>query len=116
MLTDRWGLPVATDEAAVIAGLDTFDTSFITYGITAAAIWDAARADPACVMAQAKAAALELFLQTGAGPDKARVWLTAAGPHLAQSTERERLWHRQATAWADGDAEAAIAQIGSAHV
>ncbi|MFC3676174.1 tetratricopeptide repeat protein [Ferrovibrio xuzhouensis] len=109
MLTDRWGLPVATDDPAIIAGLDTFDTSFITYGTTAAAIWDAARTDPACVMAQAKAAALELFLQTGAGPDKARVWLTAAGPHLARSTERERLWHRQAAAWADGDAEAAIA-------
>ena len=61
-LTDRWGLAVSTDDPAVIAGLDTFDTSFITYGTTAAAIWEAAKADPACVMAQAKAACLGVFL------------------------------------------------------
>lgn len=109
MLTDRWGLPVATDDPAVIAGLDTFDTSFITYGTTAAAIWDAARADSACVMAQAKAAALELFLQTGAGPAKARTWLAGTTPHLGRATERERLWQAQVAAWADGAAETAIA-------
>ncbi|HEX6959346.1 MAG TPA: tetratricopeptide repeat protein [Ferrovibrio sp.] len=107
-LTDRWGLAVSTDDPAVIAGLDTFDTSFITYGTTAAAIWEAAKADPACVMAQAKAACLEMFLQTGASALKARPWLTAAEPHLAKATDRERLWHAQAAAWVDGDAETAI--------
>jgi hypothetical protein len=109
MLNDRWGLPVATDNPAVIEGLNTFDTSFITYGTTAAAIWDAARADPRCVLAQAKAAALELFLQTGQSVAKAKPWLSGAEPHLAHATERERLWHAQVTAWADGDAERAIA-------
>jgi hypothetical protein len=108
MLNDRWGLPVATDNPAVIEGLNTFDTSFITYGTTAAAIWDAARADPACVLAQAKAAALELFLQTGESVVKAKPWLSSAEPHLAKATERERLWHAQVAAWADGDSEKAI--------
>jgi hypothetical protein len=109
MLKDRWGLDVATDDPAVIAGLNTFDTSFLTYGTTAAAVWDAARADPACVMAQAKAAALELFLQTGQSVAKARPWLQAAQPHLGRATERERLWHAQVAAWAGSDAERAIA-------
>lgn len=109
MLKDRWGLPIATDDPAVITGLDTFDTSFLTYGTTAAAIWDAARADPACVMAQAKAAALEMFLQTGDSVAKARPWLRGAEPHLSITTERERLWHAQVSAWVDGDAERSIA-------
>jgi hypothetical protein len=109
MLRDRWGLAVATDNPQAVAGLDTFDTSFLTYGTTAAAVWEAARADPACVMAQAKAAALELFLQTGESVAKARPWLSGAAPHLSKATERERLWHAQVSAWADGDAEQAIA-------
>lgn len=108
MLKDRWGLDIATDNPAVIEGLDTFDTSFLTYGTTAAAIWDAARADPACVMAQAKAGALEMFLQTGESSAKALPWLRGAEPHLAKSTERERLWHAQVAAWVAGDAEKAI--------
>ena len=109
MLQDRWGLAVATDSPEAIAGLDTFDTSFLTYGTTAAAVWDAAVADPACVMAAAKAAALELFLQTGASVDKAKPRLAAAAPHLAHATAREQLWHAQVSAWADGDAAQAIA-------
>jgi hypothetical protein len=109
MLIDRWGLEIATDHPAVVEGLNTFDTSFLTYGTTAAAVWDAARADPACVIAQAKAAALELFLQTGASAAKAKPWLRGAEPHLARATERERLWHAQVSAWAAGDAEKAIA-------
>ncbi|WP_300298553.1 tetratricopeptide repeat protein [Ferrovibrio sp.] len=109
MLNDRWDLQVATDDPAVVAGLDTFDTSFITYGTTAAAVWDAARADPACVMAQAKAAALEMFLQTGQSTAKAGPWLRQAGPYLSKTTEREKLWHAQVAAWVAGDAETAIA-------
>lgn len=109
MLADRWTLQVATDDPAVVTGLDTFDTSFITYGTTAAAVWEAAKADPACVMAQAKAAALEMFLQTGQSVEKARPWLRQAEPHLVRTTEREKLWHAQVAAWVDGDAEAAIA-------
>lgn len=112
MLKDRWGLDIATDDPACIEGLDTFDTSFLTYGTTAAAVWDAARTDPACVMAQAKAAALELFLQTGASVAKARPWLAGAEPHLAKATEREQLWHAQVAAWTAGDAETAIAIAG----
>lgn len=108
MLKDRWGLDIATDNPAVIDGLNTFDTSFLTYGTTAAAVWEAARADPACVMAQAKAAALEMFLQTGESVAKAQPWLRGAEPHLAKATERERLWHAQVTAWVAGDAEKAI--------
>lgn len=109
MLKDQWGLDVATDNPAVIEGLNTFDTSFLTYGTTAAAVWEAARTDPTCVMAQAKAAALEMFLQTGQSVAKARPWLAAAQARLAVATERERLWHAQVTAWADGDAATAIA-------
>ncbi|WP_298723124.1 tetratricopeptide repeat protein [uncultured Ferrovibrio sp.] len=109
MLSDRWGLAVATDDPEVIAGLNAFDVSFITYGTTAAAVWDAAKADPACVMAQAKAACLEMFLQTGQSAAKARPWLVAAQPHAAKATEREQLWLAQAEAWVNGDAERAIA-------
>lgn len=109
MLNDRWDLPVATDNPSVVAGLNTFDTSFITYGTTAAAVWEAAKTDPACVMAQAKAAALEMFLQTGDSVAKAGPWLRQAEKHLEKTTERERLWHAQVAAWVDGDAETAIA-------
>jgi tetratricopeptide (TPR) repeat protein len=109
MLTDRWGLPVATDHPAVIAGLDTFDTSFLTYGTTASAIWDAAKADPACVLAQAKAAALELLMQTGDAAEKARRWLVGAEPHLTTATEREALWHAMVASAAEGTLEQAIA-------
>lgn len=108
MLKDRWGLDIATDNPACIEGLNTFDTSFLTYGTTAAAVWDAARADPACVIAQAKAAALEMFLQTGESVAKAQPWLRGAEPHLARATERERLWHAQVSAWVANDAETAI--------
>lgn len=108
MSKDRWGLEVTTDNPAAVEGLNTFDTSFLTYGTTAAAVWDAARADPACVMAQAKAAALEMFLQTGESVTKARPWLRNAEPHLARATERERLWYAQVAAWVAGDAEKAI--------
>jgi hypothetical protein len=108
MLKDRWGLDIATDHPAAIEGLNTFDTSFLTYGTTAAAVWDAARADPACVMAQAKAAALEMFLQTGESVARAKPWLRGAEPHLAKTTERERLWFAQVAAWVAGDAEQAI--------
>lgn len=109
MFKDRWGLEIATDNPDAVAGLDTFDTSFLTYGTTAAAVWEAAKADPACVMAQAKAAALELFLQTGESVSKALPRLRSAEPHLARATERERLWHAQVSAWAAGEAERAIA-------
>lgn len=109
MLKDRWGLDVTTDNPAVVDGLNTFDISFITYGTTASAVWDAAKTDPACVIAQAKAAALELFLQTGQSVTKAKPWLHNAEPHLGRATERERMWHAQVAAWATGDAEKAIA-------
>src|SRR3546814_981867 len=60
-------------------------------------------------MAQAKAAALEMFLQTWASIAKARPWLRGVEAHLTTTTERERLWHAQVSAWVDGDAERAIA-------
>lgn len=106
---DRWGLEVATDHPDAIAGLDSFDTSILTYGTTAAAAWEAAQQDPACVMAAAKGAALELLLQTGASVARARERLAAVAPHLATTTPRERRWHALVAAWADENTDTAIA-------
>lgn len=108
-LRDAQGLEISTDDPAVLAGLDEFDASFLRYGKTAGAVLDAVRRQPGQVLANAKAAALQLFMQTGDAAAKAAPYLAAGAAHLGQAQPRERLWLAAVQAWARGDTPDAIA-------
>jgi len=109
MLKDAQGLDVSTDDPAILAGLDIFDASFLSYGKTAGAVLQAAAKQPDQVLANAKSAALQLFMQTGDAAAKARPFLDRAAAHLGQATPREQLWHAAVSAWAENDIPRAIA-------
>lgn len=108
-LADSFGLEVSTDDPEVVAGIDTFVESMLSYGTKAGAIFPAAARPDAGVMAPTLAAVLELFMQTGESASRARPHLANAALHLDKATPREKLWHRAVSAWAQDDTPAAIA-------
>jgi len=114
MLQDGFGLPVATGDAAVIAGLDRFAAELLSHGQGAAVVLAAAEADPDSVLANACAGALYLFLQTAEGTQRALPWLARAHAAArrvgAAVPERERLLLAAFQAWADGRPLAALAR------
>jgi len=109
MGTDSRGLELSTDDPAIIAGVDTFVESFISYGVTAGAILEAAKAAPEQVLVNAKAAALQLFMQTGDSVANAAPYLARAEANLSHALPREKLWYELVRAWSDDDIPAAIA-------
>ena len=103
MLTDAQGLPVTTDRPETIDAVDRFVQAFLGYGTDFQPILDAADADPTCVIAQAHAAALMLFGETGDSAKKAKPYIRR-GIETAQGvTERERLYLWTISTWAAGD-------------
>lgn len=103
MLTDAQGLPVTTDRPETVEAIDRFVRSFLGYGTDFQPVLDAADADPGCVVAQAHAAALMLFSESGDVAGKAKPYIRR-GIEAAQSvTERERLYLWGISTWAAGD-------------
>ncbi len=103
MLTDAQGLPVTTERPETIDAVDRFVQAFLGYGTDFQPILDAADADPTCVIAQAHAAALMLFGETGDSAEKAKPYIRR-GIETAQGvTERERLYLWTISTWAAGD-------------
>ncbi len=107
-LRDAQGLEISSDNPAVLAGLDGFDASFLRYGKTAGLVLTAAQQQPDQVLANAKAAALQLFMQTGDATAKAAPFLAAGAVYLDQALPREKLWLKAVQAWADNDIPHAI--------
>jgi len=103
MLTDAQDLPVTTERPETIDAIDRFVQSFLGYGTDFQAILDAAEDDPSCVVAQAHAAALMLFAETGDAADKARPYIRRGIEAAQQVTERERLYLWTISTWAAGD-------------
>ncbi len=103
MLTDAQGLPVATERPETIEAIDRFVQAFLGYGTDFQPVLDAAEADPTCVVAQAHAAALMLFAETGDAAEKAKPYIRR-GIEAAQGvSERERLYLWTISTWAAGD-------------
>jgi hypothetical protein len=111
MLHDAYGNEVATDNADTIAALDRFAQSFIAYGTDFAVIFDAAAADPDCVMARAQAALLGLFMENNAGTALAQEHLAAARALVTQGqgSAREHVYARAIDAAAQADVATATA-------
>lgn len=103
MLTDAQGLPVTTERPETIEAVDRFVQSFLGYGTDFQPILDAADADPACVVAQAHAAALMLFGETGDSAEKAKPFIRRGIETAKAVTERERLYLWTISTWAAGD-------------
>jgi len=103
MLTDAQDLPVTTERPETIEAIDRFVHSFLGYGTDFQPILDAAEDDPTCVVAQAHAAALMLFAETGDAADKARPYIRRGIEAAQQVTERERLYLWTISTWAAGD-------------
>ncbi len=110
MLADRFGNAVSTDDPATIAAIDQFAGEALGYGRAAAVILKAARAAPDCAIANAYAATLMMFMETGNAADLARPFLAAA--RAAPATERESLYVAAVGAWVEGRHEAVIAAHG----
>lgn len=114
-MRDRFGQWVAGADTATLAGIDRFGDELLSHGKEAGCILAAAEASPDCLLAQAYAAAVYLFLQTAEGRAKARPWLDRGQRALDtgawQDTpggERERLTMAAIQAWGDGDADQAL--------
>jgi hypothetical protein len=103
MLTDGQGLPVATERPETIAAIDRFVAAFLGYGTDFQPILDAADADPDCVVAQAHAAALMLFAETGDAAAKAKPYIRRGVEAAVKVSERERLYLWSVSTWAAGD-------------
>ena len=103
MLTDAQGLPVTTERPETVEAVDRFVRAFLGYGTDFQPILDAAEADPTCVVAQAHAAALMLFAETGDAAEKAKPYIRRGIEAAQQVTERERLYLWAISTWAAGD-------------
>lgn len=109
MLKDAQGLFVTTNSPQAIAAIDRFVEQSLSYGNNAEIILKGIAADPACVMANAHAAAHYLSLETASARNQAVPYLQAAKKYLAFANEREQLYVGAIEAWATGAIERAIA-------
>jgi tetratricopeptide (TPR) repeat protein len=105
---DRFGHAVTTAMPATVEAIDRFTLEVLSHGKEAGALLAAAEADPGCVLAQAYAGTLYLFLQTAEGLDKAAPYLTRARGLVHGATERERLTVAALDAWGAGRPERAL--------
>ena len=109
MLNDGFGLEVATEQPAVIASIDAFSDAFQGQRQGVVEIFQAAKADPACVLSQVLSAVMFLYLESRGAHSRALRHLAAAEPHLPATSERERVWYAAVKAWADDDIAGAMA-------
>ncbi|MFT6226118.1 MAG: hypothetical protein ACJARE_000508 [Paracoccaceae bacterium] len=98
--------PITAGDAATAQGVADFTEGFLAYETKAVNVLAAAQADPGCLIANAYAGALHLFLESPEAPGLARPWLDRA--EAASGTERERATLAALQAWAVGDIPRAI--------
>lgn len=98
--------PISAAGAESARGVADFVEGFLAYETKAARVLAAAEADPGCMLANAYAGALHLFLENPAAPGLARPWLDRAAQ--AQGDARERATLAALIAWAEGDIARAI--------
>jgi tetratricopeptide (TPR) repeat protein len=106
MYRDWLDNPISAGDATVARGVADFTEGFLGYETKAVNVLAAAEADPDCLIANAYAGALHLFLESPEAPGLARPWLSRAAK--AQGTERERATLAALEAWAAGDIPRAI--------
>lgn len=109
MLRDAQGLEVTTNSPEAIAAINHFLSQSLSYGNDAQGILKGIAADPACVIANAHAAAHYLSVETAEARLAAVPYLQAAKKYIVQANEREKLYVWAIEAWAKGDVEQAIA-------
>ena len=109
MLKDSQGLKVTTNSLEAIAAIDHFFSQTLSYGNDAEGILKGTRSDPACVIANAHAAAHYLSLESVETRRQAEPHLKAAKKYLDQANEREKLYVWAIDAWARGAIDQAIA-------
>ncbi len=109
MLRDAQGLKVTTNSLEAIAAIDHFFSQSLSYGNDAQGILKGTEADPACVIANAHAAAHYLALESAEARRQAEPYLKAAKKYLDQANEREKLYVWAIDAWAKGAIDQAIA-------
>ncbi|MEE3718331.1 tetratricopeptide repeat protein [Tumidithrix elongata RA019] len=110
MLKDAQGLNVTTDSKQAIAAIDAHAKQCLCYSDRAeSSILQAVAADPTCILANAHAAAYYLAQENAVSHQQAIPYLLDAKNHIAQATERERLYVLATEAWAKGKIDRAIA-------
>lgn len=109
MLKDSQELEVTTNSSTAIAAINRFALASLSYGKDALVILKGIEADPACVMANAHAAAYYLSLESAAAQSQALPYLKAAKKYISAANEREKLYVSAIEAWATGAITQAIA-------
>jgi predicted Zn-dependent protease len=108
-MQDWRGNDVTAADEATVGGINDFVGGFLSYETRAANILAAADADADSALANAYAAMLWLFLESGDGPCKAAPYLARAEAAVGHATARERMTVAAVRAWADNDIPAALA-------
>jgi tetratricopeptide (TPR) repeat protein len=110
MLRDAQGLEVTTNAPDAIQAINHFVDQSLSYGKDIEqAILQGIVADPTCALAHAYAAAHYLSWESAEGRKWAVPHLKGANRYQARATEREQLYIRAITAWAEGALEQAMA-------
>ena len=108
---DSIGLPITGADDAAAAGYDAYVEQFLSYGADLRALFGVADAYPAAPLLNAHAAALHLAFEGAEGWTAARVYLDRMNAHERRTSERERLFCRAVTAWAERNFHAASAAL-----
>jgi hypothetical protein len=110
MLRDAQGLEVTTRSARAVEAINQFVDQSLRYGKDLEqTILDGIVADPTCALAHAYAAVHYLSWESSEGKKWAVPHLVAANRYQAKATEREQLFVRAISAWAEGAVDQAIA-------
>lgn len=106
--TDSLGNPVTLADPSNLAAVDDFVMGFIACEARAANLVLAPQVDEG-PLAQACAAALHMFAESGAAAANARPFIARARAGAARATPRERRFVAAVAAWVEGDLARAIA-------
>jgi hypothetical protein len=110
MLRDAQGLEVTTHSPMAVEAINHFVDQSLRYGKDLEqTILDGIVADPTCALAHAYAAAHYLSWESAEGKKWAVPHLVAANRYQAKATEREQLYVRAVSAWAEGAVDQAMA-------
>lgn len=108
-MKDSQGLDVTTDSPQAINAINQFTEQLLSYGSNPEVILEGLKVDPNSAILNAHAAALHLFAESADAPLQADPYLQTAKKFLATATEREKLYVAAVDAWAQGDADRAVA-------
>lgn len=109
MLEDAQGHKVQTSSLFALAAINRFIDQALSYGKDAeAAIIQGITADPNCAIIRAYAAAHFLSQESAIAKKQAILHLQVAQQHIANITERERLYVQAISAWAAKEIDSAI--------